>query len=147
MAQRTFQDPQNPIFHEYEENQNNKESRKEARNKIIEKIEKMTDTEIDKVSKQLDKLVENEQSQKPEEESQIEKEEFDLEAEEINDQVYDLPKEDKNTGKYRSVSEISVYGSKVRSKKSRSSQRSSQTYILKLKRELDTEREERMKLE
>lgn len=138
-AHRTYQKPSYPIKQTHIDNQSNRESRKHTKDKILAKIEKLTDAEIDKISQQLDKITGNDHSQKPEE--------FDLEAEEVNDGVNDLPQDEANENKYRSVSEISEYGSRTKDRKSISSQRSSKTYISALKKELDIEREERMKLE
>lgn len=118
------------------------EDKNEVKKKIFEKIEKMTEDEIDKISKQLDEI--SRQDEKSHQNADFSKEYY---REEEGDNVGDLP----GPGEYRdekSVTELSEYGSqKPKDVNSVSSKRTSKTYISQLRMELEQERAQRLKLE
>lgn len=147
VAHRTHQAPPNPVLqHAYDQRAAEAENNNHTKSKVIERIENMTEQEIDKISRQLEKITGEDHK---EVESQIENEELDdhdLEAEEIEDRVNNLP-EAVGYNDQRSVTELSEYSSRVSHAKTRSSQRSSKSYVDKLRRELESERNERKKLE
>lgn len=146
VAQRTYQTPANPVLAQPADLQANPEEGENVKSKVIERIEKMTEEEVDRISKQLEQLTgEHLEQQKIAEEEQKEQDDHDLEAEEIQDKVSNLP-EEAEYGQ-RSVTEVSEYGSRFRDVRSRSSKRSSKSYIDKLRKELESERMEREKLE
>lgn len=107
----------------------------------------MTTDEIDKLSRQLENLrADKASNDNPDAESELEREEPDEEAEEIRDEVSELPSMKADDEK--STTELSEYGSQYPPDlRSRSSQRTSKTYISQLKKELENERAERIKLE
>lgn len=118
--------------------------KKHLKDQILTKIDKMTEEEIDKVSKQLDEISKAEGEYKHHDEfGRDESQEIDQEQ---NDYVADLP----NPANYqdnKSITELSEYGSRTRDVRSRSSKRSSKSYISKLRLELESERAQRQKLE
>lgn len=123
-------------------------SKEEIKRQILDKIEKMTEEEIDKVSRQLDEISKtgNEEQKKDLEnpENEVDKQDTYDKAEEY-DQVGDLPSP-ANFAENKSVSELSECNTKHRDFRSRSS-KTSKTYISHLKNELEAEKAERMKLE
>jgi hypothetical protein len=122
------------------------EEKYEVKKKIFEKIEKMTEDEIDKISKQLDEISKQDQRHRQNEDvsNEFEKEEI---MKEEKDKVGDLP-EPGEYKKEKSITELSEYGSqKPRNLNSVSSKRSSKTYISQLRMELEQEKAQRLKLE
>lgn len=125
------------------------DEKQEIKKKIMDKIEQMTEEEIDKVSRQLDEI--SRASELPNVEHvqdfNNQDQDFDHNDEEQKDIVDNLPE----PGEYcerKSITELSEYGSrKIRDIKSASSKRSSKTYISSLRKELNKERVERLKLE
>jgi len=125
------------------------DEKQEIKMKIMDKIDQMTEEEIDKVSRQLDEISRASEAPKAEHIPDYDGQDHDLEHEheEQKDIVDNLPE----PGEYcerKSITELSEYGSmRPRNMKSASSKRSSKTYISNLRKELDKERVERLKLE
>lgn len=138
------------------------------KDQLIEKIEHMDHEDIEKMSKQIEEIDKGEQDLRKtssgfpkdnifnnqEHDQEFERQHYntiehqDGNENEEKDEVNDLPQNQKDRrDDNRSVSELSEYASKARSKLSRSSRRSSKSYIFKLQKELDREKAERMKLE
>ena len=123
------------------------EDKLKFKNKVINQIDKMTEEEIDRISKQIDEITQADNEHKAEVPPQFENEPANEEAEvnqELEDQVDPLVYQHYNN---KSVTELSETGSKVRDTASRGSKRSSKSYIMKLRQELQSEREQRHKLE
>uniref|UniRef100_A0A7S3KKS9 Uncharacterized protein n=1 Tax=Euplotes crassus TaxID=5936 RepID=A0A7S3KKS9_EUPCR len=139
-AQKGFQTTAYPGSYHFQQPQLEAEAA-DTKSKVLQKIEGMTEEEIEKISKQLDQINGKEQP-----ENLNEQDDHDLEAEEIGDQVNDLP-EDIRADDKMSVTELSEYGSRQTDNVTRSSQRSSKSYVEKLRRELESERTERKKIE
>lgn len=106
----------------------------------------MTEEEIDKISKQIDEIsrgdIEYRADEVPPGDEAFDKEGNDY-KQELADQVEALPEPTKN----KSITELSEAGSQNRDSASRASKRSSKSYIIKLRQELESEREQRLKLE
>lgn len=114
------------------------------REQILNKLDKMTEDEIDKVSKQLDEITRADEEQKHQDE--FDRNHHQELTQEALDQVGELPSPN-NFKDDKSITELSEYGSKSRDVRSRSSKRSSKSYISKLQQDLDSERAQRLKLE
>lgn len=105
-----------------------------SNNQIIGQIDKMTEEEIDRISKQID---------------EISRGDNELRAEEIPDAHDDYGRDGDD---YRQeladqVKELPEAGSAHKNSVSRGSKRSSKSYIIKLRQDLENEREQRQKLE
>ena len=122
------------------------ESKENIKKKILDKLEKMSEAEIDKVSKQLDEITKGDEELAKEVENPedgLEREDtFDREEEDV---VADLPSP-ANFAENKSISELSECATKHKDLRSRSS-KTSKTYISHLKHELEAEKAQRMKLE
>lgn len=138
------------------------------KDQLIEKIERMDHEDIERMSKQIDEMDKGEQEfrktssgfpkekyfNNQEQDNEFEREHYntlehpDDNKDEEKDEVKDLPESPTIKHDFmKSASELSEYGSRPRSKLTRSSKRSSKSYIFKLQKELDREKAERMKLE
>lgn len=106
----------------------------------------MTEEEIDQISKQIDEISKGENEWRADEippwDEEHDKEEGDF-KQELADQVTPLPDAAKN----KSVTELSEAGSQNKESASRISKRSSKSYIIKLRQEIENEKEQRLKLE
>lgn len=117
------------------------DDKQQIKKQIIEKIDHMTEEEIDKISKQLDEI------SRAGEHNEFDREEPEEIAKESQDFVGDLPAPH-NFQEDKSTTELSEYGSQGRKDLgSVSSKRSSKSYLDKLKQDLETERAQRKKLE
>jgi rubrerythrin len=123
--------------------------------RVHDKLDLLNEDDIDKVSRQIDEIIKihdvnhNDKDRVNGEhrgDGEFYRDEYDEEAEELNDKVSDLP-EPANYAENKSITELSEMGSKPRDIRSRSSRRSSKSYISKLRQELDNERSQRQKLE
>ena len=116
------------------------EENQRVKKQIINKIDKMTEEEIDRISRKIDEITQGDEDHKVEEhqiaENEAEKEDVDA-HQELQDQVDSLPEQPND---YKSATELSEA-------RSRGSQRSSKSYVLKLRQELQNEREQRERLE
>ncbi|CAI2370201.1 unnamed protein product [Moneuplotes crassus] len=112
-----------------------------AKSKVTQRIERMTEEEVEKISNQL-----NDIEPKSHQKTHIRKDVQDLKTKEINNKPKDLSDEgiidDKTSATQASESKSSQDGIK-----SRSSQKTTESYIDKLRQELEEERVQRKRLE
>lgn len=120
------------------------EDKQRFKSKVISQIDKMTEEEIDRISRQIDEITHGENELKAEALQQLDNNQEDEYNQELEDQVDPLVDNYHNT---KSVTELSEAGSRARDTVSRGSRRSSKSYIMKLRQELQSEREQRHKLE
>lgn len=132
------------VVQSYNHKVNEEEMKKSIKDQILNRLDKMTEEEIDRVSRQLDELSKADEEKKHNDDK-FEREELEL-TQEALDKVGDLPQPN-NFKEDKSITELSDYGSKSRDIRSRSSKRSSKSYVSKLRQELENERLQRQKLE
>ena len=173
-ATRSVQMPQQPITRPMTGKLSHidKES---IKNQIIEQIERMSKDEVDKMSKKVDEITKdgdheaqnanNQPDHNVQADPEFEREDFDTlnvgaKTQDVNDphneshvieqEVQDVVPDLVKTANLDPANDYNDKGSrrtKIRSRFSRSSKRSSKSYISKLKEELDKEKAERVKLE
>jgi hypothetical protein len=143
---RHFQKSENSI-------RGNEDNKSQFKERMHEKLDLLNDEDADRVSRQIDEIIKISDVQHSEVEqlngdhqadSEFDRDEADEEAQELNDKVSDLPEPvDDN----RSISTLSEMGSSRKDVRSRSSRKTSKSYISKLRHELENERSQRMMLE
>ena len=102
--------------------------------------------EIDRISRQIDEISKEENERRAEEIPQ-DNEELGYEGTNLNQEFADEVRELPGQAKNKSITELSEAGTFNRKNLSRGSKRSSKSYILKLRQDLENEREQRQKLE
>jgi hypothetical protein len=130
----------------------NEDNKSQFKERNHEKLD-LLDDDADKVSRQIDEIIKISDVQHSEVEqingdhkadSEFDRDDIDEDAEEMNDNVPDLPEPAYDN---RSVSTLSEMGSSRKDVRSRSSRKTSKSYISKLRGELENERSQRLKLE
>lgn len=134
------------------ENRGYEDNKSQYKERMNEKLD-LLDDDADRVSRQIDEIIKMSDVQHSEAEhmngdhrndSEFDRNEDDEDAQEMNDNVPDLPEP---AGDNRSISTLSEMGSSRQDVRSRSSRKTSKSYISKLRGELENERSQRLKLE
>ena len=129
------------------ENRGFEDNKSQFKERMNEKLD-LLDDDADRVSRQIDDIIKMSDVEQingdHKNDSEFDRNEDDEDAQEMNDNVPDLPEP---AGDNRSISTLSEMGSSRQDVRSRSSRKTSKSYISKLRGELENERSQRLKLE